>query len=169
MDAEGRKRAFDVLRAKMWTDIEEKYTAALDGTTLPPMIELLPTMHDISALEFASTGKFDQTHERMAAMGKHARTLMQTEIRRTQKRIAVLEDLANSNNSTYNAERRGLFSTEQNELKNMIQYLQQIERTARDARSRARSLGFDGAAWEPIIADAGDAANYAQAVLNYAK
>ena len=77
-----------------------------------------------------------------------------------------LNALEIASNSTQDYTRRRLFSNEQQSVQDSIDYLRKIEQTARNARRRARELGFDGTPWEPVIADAGDLADRAQALLN---
>jgi hypothetical protein len=163
LDPESRKRAFDALREDTFKTLKPKYEAAMNGNQLPPMFNVLPALLDVGYLEFASKGSAADTREDLQNMGRHARELMNSEIRRISHQINAL-DIAS--NTTEDYTRRGLFSNERKMVQDNIEYLKKIEQTARDARHRAQELGFDGRVWEPVIADAGDLADRAQAMLD---
>jgi tetratricopeptide (TPR) repeat protein len=163
IDPESRKQAFAALREDLSRTVKPKMQAALNGNTLPPLLDVLPSVMDLGYLEYAANGSAPTARDDLKELGAHARDLMNSELRKLRHQIDVLED---ASNSTDNWNRRGLFSNERKWLTDQLPYLRRIEKTARDARSRARELGFDGAAWEPIIADAGDQADRAQAMLD---
>ncbi len=129
------------------------------------MIDLLPSMLDLANLDLAIDGSITTTKDDLLKLGARARELMNTELRRVSIRLAVTENAANSWDAGY---RRGLLPAERDDLRDTVAYLQRIETTARSARRRAIELGFDGKAWEPIIADAGDLAERARAILAFA-
>jgi hypothetical protein len=47
-----------------------------------------------------------------------------------------------------------------------VQYLKQIEQTARDVRRLGQTMGLQTAAWEPIASDSADLIDRAQAMLS---
>ena len=174
LTADSRKAAFLALREEKLRTAQPMIDKALAGKTLPPMLELLPSLFDISYLEQAATGSATETRAILKNMGQRARDLMQPEIRRVAHRINVMEDVSNSLvevNGAWGegAQRRGLDSTQRKELRDNIDYLHQIERAARDARKRAQWMGSEGTAWEPIIADAVDLADRATALADLGK
>jgi len=163
-DPQSRKEAFLALQDDLAKALKPKYDAALRANTLPPIIDVLPAMLDVLYVEYAAKGTTDSAKADLMQLGQHARNLMSSELNRLRHQLNVLED---ASNSTQDYIRRGLFSNERQALEQqVIPYLSQIEKTARDARARARSLGFDGAAWEPIIADAQDQIDRAQAMIS---
>jgi hypothetical protein len=165
LDPQSRAHAFDALRTDMAKTVQPKYQQAMDGTSLQPMLNVLPSLLDIGYLEFAATGSAAETRNDIQAMGQRARDLINSELRRMQHQINALEVAANSND---NYTRRGLFSDERTMVQEDIDYARKIGQTARDARRRAKELGFDGQAWEPVIADSDDLAERAQALLDVA-
>jgi len=174
LDGDSRKAAFLSSRDEKLRIAQPMIEKALAGKTLPPMLELLPTLFDMAYLEQAATGSCMQTRAILKNMGQRARDLMQPEIRRVAHRINVMEDVSNSLvevNGAWGegAQRRGLDSTQRKELRDNIDYLHQIERAARDARKRAQWMGSEGTAWEPIIADAVDLADRATALADLGK
>ena len=56
LDPDSRKNAFNALREDMTKTVQPKYQAAMDGTTLPPMMNVLPSVLDLGYLEYAATG-----------------------------------------------------------------------------------------------------------------
>lgn len=96
-------------------------------------------------------------------MGSRARELMSGELRRVRYHVSALE-LASNSTSDY--VRRGLYSTERDAVQQDIDYVTKIGQTARDARRRAQELGYDGAAWESVIADCDDLVDRARALLS---
>lgn len=172
VNPETRKQAFAALRDDLMRSTEPRVQGALEGKTLPPMFDLIPKVLDQGCLEFATEGSAPKARETLVSLGKRARELMTSELSRIRHRVNILQDVSNASEGNWNNDyttRRGLYSNEQKELRESVKYLDQIEKTARDARSRARSLGFQGEAWEPIIADARDLADLAQALLDLGK
>jgi tetratricopeptide (TPR) repeat protein len=158
-----RREAFEACRIDKVKAIQGKYTKALEGTSLKPMMDLLPAMLDVGYLEYLGAGKATETREQLKAMGDRARELMNEEIKRIRYRAGALGSVAHSQ---YDGMSRGLHSNERTELRGNVTYLRQIEKTARDIRRRAIELGFDGKAWEPVIADAGDLADRIEAIID---
>jgi hypothetical protein len=163
LNPESRKEAFTALRADLAAALRPKYTAALKSDSLVPMMAVLPSVLDQAYLEFAADGSAPKTHEDLKAMGNRARELMNGELRRVQYHVRALE-LASNSTSDY--ERRGLYSNERDSLQQDIDYVTKIGQTARDARRRAQELGYEGAAWEPVIADCDDLIDRARALLS---
>jgi hypothetical protein len=158
-----RKAAFVALRKDLLAAVTPKYTAALNSNSLVPMMNVLPSILDLAYLEFAADGSAPQTHNDLKAMGARARELMNGELRRIRYQLDALEA---ASNSTTDYGRRGLTSDERAMVQNNIEYVTKIGQTARDARRRAQALGYEGAAWEPVIADCDDLVDRAQAMLS---
>jgi len=164
VNPESRKKAFAAMRQNLAKSVKPQLEKALASPTLQPMIDLLPSMLDLAHLDMALDGSVTTTKDDLLKLGVRARELMNTELRRVSIRMAVMENAANSWDGGF---RRGLNSNERNDLRDTVTYLQRIDSTARTARRRAIELGFDGKAWEPIIADAGDLAERAKAILDF--
>ena len=173
LSANSRKKAMLALDADMFAAIQPKVEAAINGNTLTPMIDLLPAMSDMDALECTANGSPGQTRQQLMAMGQRARELMNREIRRVGLRFDELMSLSDSSwwgGSGYTVTagqtvRRSFTTPQLNELQSSLAYLQQIESTARQARQFAREMGLDGKAWEPVIADSDDLIDRFNAVL----
>jgi hypothetical protein len=164
---ESRALAFTAMFADTLEALRPRVQTALRAETLPPVAELIQPVLDLGAMEYQATGTTDQTRPMLADLGNHARTLMSREIRRMGFRVSILTDVSNSiEDSSWGLSRRGTRSVEQRELRDLAAELRYIAEVAQEARSRAREIGFDGAAWESIVCDAFDTANRAEAVLN---
>jgi tetratricopeptide (TPR) repeat protein len=133
--------------------------AALEGKELPPMLDLVPALVDLYVLEYASTGEPRKTLQILKGFGEHARALMNAELDRLARRIQGLGMLANSTvSSNYgwgsDLDRRGLWTPERNELRDLIAYIDRIRQAALKGRQIATSFGATGENWDPVIADA---------------
>jgi hypothetical protein len=169
LNPESRKRAFDAMRADRMAVLAPKLAAAKTATALPPMFEVLKPLLEIASIETAATGSADQTRATLTDLGQHARDLINAELKRINIRLAALEDAANSIEATGSyVSRPGLFSNEADEVAQFVQYLKQIDKTARDIRHQAQQLGYQAQAWEPISADCSDLIDRAQAMLSVA-
>ena len=159
-----RPAAMAAMRSDMARQIKPQLDRALNGNTLPPMFEVLPKLLDIGFLEYTADGSAPNTRADLQQLGGQARELMNSELRRISQQTRVIE---NNAGSSWDGNTRGLYSTERDALKNNATYLKQIEQTAREARRRAIELGFDGKAWEPVIADAADLADRTNALVEF--
>jgi hypothetical protein len=162
-DADSRKLAFAAMRDDLRAALQPKLSAALAGTTLTPMMAVLPSLLDLANLEYASDGSLTKTSPDLVELGARARELMQAELRRISYEMNSLEE---ASNSTDMLNRRGLTSPQRQSLSETADYVRQIGETARNARQHARDLGFDGAPWEPIIADSDDLADRIHGILS---
>jgi len=163
LDAESRKSAMEALRTDMVKNVKPRYDQAMSAQTLTPMMKLLPTLIDIGYLEAAGGGSATETRQDIQAMGTRARELINNELRRLNRQLNAIEI---ASNTTTDFARRGLYADERATIATGIDYVKQIEQTARDVRRRGAELGFDTKVWEPIIADAADLADRGQALLN---
>jgi hypothetical protein len=169
--SDSRKQAMAALDTDLAAAVQPKINAAINGNTLQPMIDLLPAMLDLDALECTATGAPGQTRKQLMAMGQRARELMNREIRRAGLRLDELVSLSESNwrgaNYTVTGQtvRRNFTTPQLNEMQTMLAYIKQIDSTARQARQFAREMGLDGKPWEPVIADADDLIDRFNAVL----
>lgn len=171
LNTDSRKQAFAALREDRLATLKPKLDRAGSSTTLPPMFEVLQPLLDIAVLEFAANGSAVQTRVTLMDLGTHARGLINAELKRIDARLNALGDASNSVTGAVGVDvgyvvRRGLYSNEAQEVRETVQYLGQIDKTARDVRTRAQKLGLQADAWEPIIADTADLVDRANAMLN---
>jgi hypothetical protein len=165
---DSRREALAAMLADMSSSLKPTIEQALRGKSLPPMMEVLPSVFDLAAVEYASTGTADQSRTILTEFGGHARELMETELRRVRLRIDGLDEAANSLALTSDQlGRRGLHTNERNELRDLAAYAQQIADSARKVRADVRQLGLEPSErWEAIVAEAVDGAEMARAVLD---
>jgi hypothetical protein len=165
--AEGRKAAMLALLDDRIAELKPKVDQALAGTTLPPMIDLVPAVSDMYMVEMAATGKTERMSDMGKAMGQHARDLIQPALQQITSRLQQLQDLANEP-SEQNRQfgYRGLTSPERQELQDQADYLMKIEKLAQNARQLSRRLGGNVEAWDAILADCEEAKQAAEAAYN---
>jgi hypothetical protein len=134
---------------------------ALEGDTLPPMLELVPRLGDMFVLELTSQGQATQTSQILQSFGEHARSLMGQELRRIRRRVASLDQLENSLieiERPWNSwlDRRGLRTAERDDLRQLTEYAERIRDAALHGRRITRSFGLKGEDWDPVLAEATD-------------
>lgn len=166
-DPASRKKALAALLTDRLAAIKAQLAEALKSTSLEPIYKLVPAMVDVFALEIASTGKPTETEPMLKSLGEHGRNLITAELTRLNGEISQLETLANEPTSTgalgRGYSRRGLDSNEQKVLQNDVAYLDKIRQVCQDGRRGAKRFGGTGEAWEPLLAEATDLRDRAEA------
>jgi hypothetical protein len=166
--AESRKQAFVALHDELAGAVRPRVQKAMSANSLPPMADVLPSVLDLAAVEYAAEGSAEDAKAILTDLGTHARQLMSNEIRRLDDRVGELHATANSFDLVTRGgviEPRGLTSPERKELQDALVYLGKIEKSARDAQGRAKELGFTGEKWDAVVVQADDAAENASRVL----
>jgi hypothetical protein len=161
--AKAMSAAFEDLRDRYMPAIRK----ALDGNTLPPLLELVPPLGDMFVLELTSRGQAIQTSQILRAFGEHARLLMERELLRIRGRVASLEQLANSLVEAdrmwgSRLDRRGLRTSERTDLQELTEYAANIRDAALNGRRIARSFGLEGQDWDPVLAEADEVLDHAR-------
>jgi len=172
VNAASRTKAMGAAYDDLLAQYTNKFKAVLEGDSLPPMLALVPTLGDLYVLETAATGEAKKTTEILKSFGQHARSLMEKELAREDRRVDELTSLANSLIGSdfvvgSTIDRRGLWTPERNELEDIIQYVQKIQKAAQKGRQIAMSFGFTGENWDGIIAQAGDVLDQAQQLWDH--
>jgi hypothetical protein len=123
------------------------------------MLELVPTLGDMFVLELTSQGEANQTSQILRAFAEHARTLMDRELQRINRRVVALDELATSLVESDHAwgsrlDRRGLRTSERDDLLELIFYTERIRDAALHGRRIETSFGLEGKAWDSVLASA---------------
>jgi hypothetical protein len=142
--------------------------AAKRAPTLGPMIDLLPELGALLALEHAGTGGTERSVPLLRGLGEHALDLIGRELQRLGERVDELEDLANEPvffDRYAVPGRRGLHSNERRELVELIAYVERIVQSCEDGRRVNRQTGGTGEAWDDMILAAGRTQSWARSVL----
>ena len=155
---DSRKQAMTALYNDRLAAAKPKIDAATDSTSLAPINDLLPALRDLYLIEDASTGDTAQTKPLLTSLGEHARKLINSELTRLSRRIEFISEAASeptyvdySSSQVYN--RRGLSSTDQDELRDACNYLEKIAKVSQQGRWINRRLGGTGEVWDGILAD----------------
>jgi len=146
---------------------------ALESDSLVPSIDLLPRMRDLYALEKTATGSDAQTRPVLIQMAEHARTLMTRELDLLDQRISATQEAANQTVNLgagagqwwWGAARRGLYSSDRDNLRAWTEYANKIGNTAENGRRNAINFGGTGEKWDPVISKARYVAAHADQVL----
>ncbi len=146
---------------------------ALGADSLVPCIDLLPRMKDLYALEKTGSGADGQTRPILMQLGEHARTLMMRELDLLDQRISATQDQANqtvnlgagSGQWWWGAARRGLWSSDRDNLRAWTDYANKILETAQRGRMLAINFGGTGEKWDPVISKAVQVGAHADQVL----
>ena len=172
VEPDSRKQAMKMLLDDRNRQLMPAINKAIEGTSLVPIQKLLPAVWEIYTLEFAAKGNADQTTATVKKMGQHARDLITSELDRLTSRLTELNNLANEPTISSNRvgpqtlSYRGLNSNERNELKEMMDYLLNIQQVCENARRINRLLGGTGEAWDALLADCAEARQVADQAYN---
>lgn len=172
VSSKSRPKAMQAAYDDLFAQYEDKFKAVLEGNSLPPMLQLVPTLGDLYVLESAATGEPKKTTEILKSFGLHARALMGKDLAREDHRVEQLSMLANSligNDFIIGTtlDRRGLWTPERRELEEIIDYVQKIQKAAQKGRQIAISFGFTGENWDGVIAQADDVLDRAQELWDH--
>jgi hypothetical protein len=128
---------------------------------------LLPDLFGLASLETVLTGDNKQSKEYFAVLGKHARELISAELNRNRRFLeesnGVLYGLEIS--TTGRLKPRTLGTDDRKQLQDLQSYVARLRASALRGRRIAQSLGETGAAWESIIANAGELLDRIEAIL----
>ena len=156
---EAMKALFDDLNAAVSPRVER----ALRDKSLVSTQGLLRDVWELYAVETAATGNASSTAAKLEQLGGHARSLTGDELDRITSRLEQLKDLASEPTWVTQAmSYRGLNTGERNELRQIADYLMQIQRTVENGRRISRLFGRTGENWDTLLADCAVARDVAQ-------
>lgn len=173
LDPANRKKGMMLLFEDGLKGAQPEIRRALESDSLVPSIDLMPRMRDLYALEKTATGSDAQTRPVLVQMGEHCRLLMTRELDLLDQRISGTQDMANQNVNLgvgagqwwWGAARRGLYSSDRDNLRAWTEYANKIGNTAENGRRIAINFGGTGEKWDPVISKARYVASHADQVL----
>jgi hypothetical protein len=158
-----RQQAMKALFEDMNAEVSPRIDKALQDNSLVSTQGLLGDVWEMYTVEFAATGEATSTAARLEELGGHARSLISDELDRLVSRLEQLKDLASEPTwVTQVISNRGLNTGERNEIRQMADYLVQIQRTVENGRRISRVLGKTGENWDSLLADCAVARDVAQ-------
>ena len=166
---DSRKQAMTALQAELWAKNKSLIDAALKATTLPPIEKAFIPLSDAFCLESTATGQATDTGKLMHDLGSQTYRLMQTEATRYARQIEQLNQSANSSSNgdgNWGGVRRGLISTERDDLKGAAAYLVKLRDRATEYRGIASKLGGNEQRWDALALDISDTLAAAEALYN---
>jgi len=164
-----RRQAMGLLQADLWSKNKRQIEVALKATTLPPIEKAFVPLAEMYCLELAATGQTKDTGQLMRDLGQQTYQLMRTEITGYARQVEQLNLTANSSgggNGRWDDGPRGLFSTERNELRNSVTYLEKLRDRATEYRTVAGKLGGNPQRWDAMVLDITDTLALAETLLN---
>jgi len=167
VDHDSRPRAAAALLSDKLASDRKEIDAALSADNLKPILAAVDPILDVIALEYVATGKDEQTHALGQGVAERARDLISRELSRLNDQVGQYQRIANQiiDDGGNGVTRRGLISTQRQELRDMIDYLAKIHDVAE--RGRQLALKYNGAVdkWDGITRDAADIGRHANDVL----
>lgn len=132
--------------------ITPKVEQAQNAPNLVPIMDLMPQITDLYALEVATTGKSDKTDPMFQALGERAQELMNNELKVVGRRINSVRDNANNLVTTNGYTNPAGLNTRQRErLQEDVVYLTRIKDTARRGQDMSEAMDLSGQKWNEII------------------
>ena len=169
---EGRTQALRALLDDELRACQQDIGRAIRAETLVPIRDALPKLADLYAIERTATGSDSKLRPILEAIGNRTRTLLDQDLDLREQSIASVE---HRSNALVDAPvggwwwggyaRHGLSSNDRGKLRDLIDYLQRVEETARLGRQLAAAFDADATPWDPFIARASKAIRHAQDVL----
>jgi hypothetical protein len=170
-----RTRALRALLDDELAASQPEFDKARSADNLQPIAAALPKLYDLYAVEKTATGTDTFMRPILMAIGERARTLIANELQAMEERIAAIEKRADQQLDWVGpgigwwaggTTRRGLYTDDRNELRDLNEYLTKIADTTQLGRRAAISFGADGTQWDPLIERAGRDVRYSQEVMD---
>jgi hypothetical protein len=167
VDDASRKRAAAALLEDRLAADQKRIDAAASADNLKPIIAVIEPLLDLRALEELATGSAAQTKPLAMRVGDRARDLIARELARLNDQVKQYERIANQiqDDGGRGVTRRGLISTQRQDLRDIIDYLGQIRATVERGLQLARLHGGAVAEWEQIAHDTSEIQHHASNVL----
>jgi hypothetical protein len=154
---DSRRQAMLALKADLWSQNKSQIDAAMSATTLPPIEKVFVPVANMYFLELAASGDAADMDQTVRDLGQHVYTLMRTEVNRYSRTIDQMTQMANSSSGDgWNDTRRGLISTEKDQLKDAAAYLVKLRDRATEYRGIANKLGGNEQRWDNLVLDIND-------------
>ncbi len=178
LDPDKRKEALAALFRDELLASEPKIKAVRDSKSLPPIMQVMPTIASLRILELAATGGQDEeTKKLILELAKHAEGLMGDAVQAMAKNVDALDKYANQllefdeivADPAYGTRRvarwrkRGLQPKDQQELRNVENTCDQIVPASREFSD---ALGVDGAGLDAVRTAADKVGRKADQILN---
>jgi len=178
IDAEKRKEALTALFQDELLADAPKIKAVRDSKSLPPIMQVMPTVASLRILELAATGgQDDETKKVISDLAKHAEGLMGDAVQAMAKDVDALDKYANglveytevTADPVYGARsvprwrKRGLQAKDQQELRNVESTCDLIVPASREFSD---AMGTDGSGLDAVRTAAEKVGRRADQILN---
>ncbi|QOV91711.1 hypothetical protein [Humisphaera borealis] len=157
---QSRKKALVALLDDELAADRAKINQALEAKTLTPMFDIVPDLLTLWAVEVTGTGQESKTGPILTGLGERARTLIDRDLQVRREQLDGIRQKANQiveNRGNFwwqdGTTRRGLYTPDRKELRDLMTYLQKVEEVGVLAQKYAWQLGRDGKKWDAVITE----------------
>lgn len=175
-DTAQRPTALQSLLAKKLKEATPELEKARAANDLPTIAKALPEVMDIQCIELAATGKQEQAAALYRELGQRGRTLIDRELRVIDEKVNTIQNAANSSAGYVTvggglwwgdtAIRRGLYSTDRDNLRGVLTELNQINEACEHAMRIARNTGGQPQGWDELVTRTTALAERTQGILD---
>lgn len=170
--------AMKALLADQLAATQGQVRRATTAQNLEPIIDIMPRMQDLYALELSATGKTEQVDPILRQIGQHARDLISREIDELDERMQAVRDSTQQAGGAQvmgqggawwvdpGIVRRGLTPQERQWLRETIGYGRRIAETAEKGQRLSARLGGEADAWGELVNRARQVGQNAQQILD---
>ena len=153
---------------------QKEIKAAETAQEMAPIISVVPTITDLTALNLVAGGDSGQFAASFRSIGQRARDIISRELAKQDRIIAQIEQRADTIVQTSHSWgygwsidiRAGLGTNERDALNQVVAVAQQANTLAVDGKQMANILGGDEPSWQAVIDAAFGTADRAQSVLD---
>lgn len=148
---------------------------AAQAPSLGPIIDVLPKLKDLAALEVTATGGDKEIRPALSAIGRRARDLIEGALQQVDAQVAQVQQRANQPVMTpatpgsawwVTAGRQGLDTNDRRQLQDAINSADSIYNATVQGRVTAEALGGKVDLWTALVDRARDVGTHARGVLN---
>lgn len=174
-DPANRRKAMAALFDANSQKYRPQIDAATQASSLAPIIDVLPQLKDLVALEMTASGNDAEIRPALGAIGQRARDLIAGALQQVDAQVAQVQQRASepimgqiTPGSPWwtAAGRRGLDTNDREQLQDAIRSADAIYNATLQGRFTAQALGGKAGPWDALVNRARDAGNRARGVLD---
>ena len=175
IDPTSRKHAMSALFDAELKKAEPAIRAAQNAQSLVPIIDAVPKLKDLTALEITATGEDKVIFPQFAAVGTRARELIGSGLQALESQIASIESRANEPAVLtsvgggpwwVSAGRRGLDSPDRDALEQAVDTASRLCTAVQHGVVISQALNGNVQVWQELLAHSSDVLTHAQNVLD---
>ncbi|HEY2586274.1 MAG TPA: hypothetical protein VGI81_10970 [Tepidisphaeraceae bacterium] len=174
-DPANRRKAMGALFDAQLGKYRPQIDKAAQAPSLGPIIDVLPKLKDLAALEMTATGNDRELRPSLMAIGQRARDLIGGALQQVEAQVAQVQQRASQPVMTpvtggsqwwVTAGRQGLDSNDRAQLEDAINSADSIHNATQQGLVTSEALGGKVDLWTALVDRARDVGNHARDVLN---